>query len=107
YPAIIKDHFGRLAGAHTQLVFLLAAAESLCSPFHDKGSGIVLCPGLACPGYHHGNVAAAPMGYPAFGAIDHPLIPILYSNATHIARIAAGTGLCQTPCAQGLSRGQT
>src|SRR6185437_4193635 len=104
--AVLEDHLRRFAGAHTQLIFFFATAETRCPAFDDEDRGVVLCPRLTGARDHDGDIAADAMGDPVLGAVDHPFVAFLHRGTPHITSIAAGAGFCESPGAKRLARCQ-
>ena len=100
-------YFGRFAGAHAQLIFLFAAGKTRCAAFDDEDGGVISCAGFAGAGDYDGYIAADAMRDPVLGAVDDPVIAIFDGGTAHVAGVAAGARLRESPGAQGFARGET
>src|SRR5579862_7415490 len=103
--AIVKNHFSRLACAHSQFVFFFAAAKSFHSTLDNKCSGIISCSGFSGSCNEHSYICTLPVGDPAFCTIYYPVISLLYGRALHVACITPCICLSHPPCANGFPGG--
>ncbi len=89
-PAIGEQHLAGGAGAHAQLVFLLADSESRKALFEDEGRDAVMRRGAIR--YCHGDayVGILRVGGECLAAVQHPARAIFYGFGARSARVGAG-----------------
>jgi len=98
--AIAEDDFGRIAGAHAELVLFFARAKTGRVFFHDERGNSVRA--LRCIGDGHGHADAGimPIGGESFRAVEHPGIAIADGDGARAAGVGAGFGLGERPAAE-------
>ncbi len=85
--AVLKDHFGRFAGAHAELVFLLAGEKAWRAALDDERRDAFVALALVGDGHDDHRVARAP-------CVMNALLPFSTQpspSATAVVRIAAAS----------------
>ena len=94
------------AGAHAELVFLLADAESGDVFFDKKGGDAVLRRGAIRDGHSNHDVGILRVGDEILGAIQDPALAVLDGFGAHGAGVGAGLGFGERPASDPFAGGQ-
>ena len=97
HAAVLEDHLARLAGAHPELVFLLAGAKPWRAALDDERRDAPRA--LAARGHRHHDdeIAVAAVGDELLGPVDHPVVAVADGGRAHGRRVAARRGLGEPP----------
>src|SRR5206468_2796644 len=95
--AILENQFGRVAGAHAELVLFLAGTDA--GPLHLDGEGgdavlLVLAIG---DGEDDGDVGVAGIGDEVLRAVEDPVVAVFDRRRAQPRGVGAGAGLGQAP----------
>ena len=73
HVAIGEDNFGRVAGAHAELIFFFAGAKTGRALFEDEGADAVGFLGFVGDGHGHADVGVVAVGGEGFRAVEDPV----------------------------------
>src|SRR5580700_3520228 len=90
HTAIGEYHFTGGAGAHAELVFLLAELKTGNAFFKDERGNAVVGRGAVRDRHGHANVRVAGIGGEHFAAVDHPASAVLHRFGSHARGVGAG-----------------
>ncbi len=90
--AVCENHFGSVAGAHTEFVFFFAGPETRHSLFKNKRTDAVRAFGLVGDGHGDARVRIVAVGGEGFRAVENPIVAVAHSGAACAAGVGAGFG---------------
>ena len=92
-----KMHLGRLAGAHAELVFLLAGDEARRAALDDERRDALVALARVGDGHHDHRVARRAVRDEGLAAVQHPAVAVAHGGRAHRRRVAARARLGQPP----------
>ncbi len=98
--AVAEDDFGGIAGAHAELVFFFAGAESGIPFFDDEGGDAFCAFGLVGDGHGHADVGVVAVGGEGFRAVQDPVAVFAGGDRARASGVGARAGFGQGPAAE-------